>query len=322
LGAAGGDAEGLARVTSHVAILLAALLLDRALGEPKWLWDRVPHPAVLMGRAVGWLEARLNAGAPEARRMKGAAAVLILCAGAILAGRLIASLPLGPLWEMLGCAILLAHKSLIDHVRAVAAGLRESLNAGRKAVSQIVGRDPERLDEAGVARAAIESAAENFSDGVVAPAFWLLIGGLPGVLFYKVVNTADSMIGHRTERYAEFGWAAARLDDALNWIPARIAGALICLAGSGRAAWTVMRRDARLHRSPNAGWPEAAAAASLGLSLAGPRTYGGKTTDDAPLNPEGRRDATAADIDLAVALIQRAWLGLAVAAGVGTLIAI
>ena len=142
------------------------------------------------------------------------------------------------------------------------------------------------------------------------------------MLIYKAVNTADAMIGHRTERYRDFGYAAAKLDDGLNWVPARIAGALICLAGSGREAWDVMRRDARLHRSPNAGWPEAAAAASLGLSLAGRRTYGGETTDDAPLNPEGRRAATPGDIDLAIALIRRAWLALVAVALAGALIAI
>lgn len=301
---------------SHAAILLAALLLDAALGEPKWLWDRLPHPAVLMGRAVAALDARLNAGAPAARRAKGAVAAALLALVAAGIGWVVASLPLGPLWEALAAAILLAQKSLIEHVRAVAAGMRAGLETGRKAVSLIVGRDPEALDEAGVARAAVESAAENFSDGVVAPAFWLLLGGLPGMLLYKAINTADSMIGHRTERHEDFGFAAARLDDALNWVPARIAGALICLSGTGREAWRVMRRDARLHRSPNAGWPEAAAAASLGLSLAGPRVYGGVATGDAALNPEGRRDAGPSDIDAAVALMQRAWVALVVIAGV------
>lgn len=309
-------------MTSYFAILLAALLLDGALGEPKWLWGRIPHPAVLMGRAIGALETWLNNGLPDQRRAKGAGAVMALALGAAGIGWFLAALPLGFVWEALGGAILLAQKSLIDHVRAVAEGLKESLTDGRTAVAQIVGRDPEALDEAGVSRAAIESAAENFSDGVVAPAFWLLIGGLPGMMLYKAVNTADSMIGHRTERFRDFGYAAAKLDDALNWAPARIAGGVICLAGTGRAAWRVMRRDAPLHRSPNAGWPEAAAAASLNLSLAGPRIYGGETTNDAPLNPEGRRNAGPADIDLAAALIQRAWIGLVAVAAIGTLIAV
>ncbi len=309
-------------MTSHFAILLAALILDATLGEPKWLWDRLSHPAVLMGRAVSAMEGRLNSGHPDQRRAKGAGAVITLALGAAAIGWVIAAFPLGFVLEALGGAVLLAHKSLLDHVRAVADGLRENLKAGREAVAQIVGRDPDTLNEAGVSRAAIESAAENFSDGVVAPAFWLLIGGLPGMLLYKAVNTADSMIGHRTERYQHFGYAAAKLDDWLNWVPARIAGGLICLAGTGRAAWEVMRRDAAVHRSPNAGWPEAAAAASLGLSLAGPRAYGGEMTDDAPLNPDGRRKAAPSDIDAAVALIQRAWIGLVVVAAVGTLLAI
>jgi adenosylcobinamide-phosphate synthase len=218
-------------------------------------------------------------------------------------------------FEVIGAAVLLAQRSLVDHVMAVAAGLRESLREGRRAVAQIVGRDPETLDPAGVSRAAIESAAENFSDGVVAPAFWFLVAGLPGIAIYKAVNTADSMIGHRNDRYREFGWAAARLDDALNWIPARLAGFLLCLVGGGRAAMQVMLRDARLHKSPNAGWPEAAVAASLGVALAGPRIYGGVVTDDPYLNPEGREQAHGSDIEAAVRQTWRAWwvlLGIAV----------
>ena len=185
--------------------------------------------------------------------------------------------------------------------------LRQGLPEGRAAVSLIVGRDPETLDEAGAARAAIESAAENFSDGVVAPAFWLLVGGLPGIVIYKAVNTADSMIGHRSERYRAFGWAAARFDDLLNLIPARLSGVLLCAVGAGLKAMRIMWRDARLHKSPNAGWPEAATAATLGVALAGPRIYGGALTSDPWVHPEGRRAATSADIDASVALIWRGW---------------
>ena len=244
-------------------LLIPALLLDAALGEPRWLWDRWPHPAVLMGRAVGALDATLNRG--RGRRAKGVAAVLILCVGAGALGRAIAAIPDFGVLETIAAAILLAQRSLAQHVRAVADALRLSLPEGRRMVARIVGRDTASLDAAGVARAAIESAAENLSDGVVAPAFWFLIAGLPGLAVYKVVNTADSMIGHRTPRHEAFGWAAARLDDLLNLVPARLTAGLIAL---GHGVWRVgpVLRDARLHRSPNAGWPEAAMALVLDVS--------------------------------------------------------
>lgn len=191
------------------ALLLPALLLDAALGEPKWLWDRYPHPAVLMGRAVGRMDKWLNTG--SARREKGTAAMVILGLAAWILGALIAAIPDFGLLEILTAAMLLAQRSLVDHVRAVADALRQSLPAGRRAVAMIVGRDTKTLDAPAISRAAIESAAENLSDGVIAPAFWFLILGLPGLMLYKITNTADSMIGHRTPRYEQFGWAAARL---------------------------------------------------------------------------------------------------------------
>jgi adenosylcobinamide-phosphate synthase len=283
-------------------------MLDAIFGEPKALWDRLPHPAVLMGRAVGWCDARLNRG--RARRAKGVLAVLGLSGVAIGIGTAIAALPGGPALEIAGAAILLAHKSLVDHVRAVADGLRMSLSEGRGAVSMIVGRDTSALDEAAVARAAIESAAENLSDGVVAPAFWFLVGGLPGLIFYKIVNTADSMIGHRTERHRDFGWAAARLDDVLNWLPARFTALLIAAADLDASALRIAASDGPRHRSVNAGWPEAAMARVLGLALSGPRSYGGEMTTDAVLNADGRREATARDIDAAVAMLRRVWGGV------------
>lgn len=286
-------------------MLALALLLDAAIGEPDWVWRRVPHPAVLFGRLIAWLEARLNEGG--SRRAKGALAVLALAAAAAVPAAILSLDVFRGIFEVIGTAILVAQRSLAEHVHAVAQALGVSLGEGRKAVARIVGRDPDSLDSAGVSRAAIESAAENFSDGVVAPAFWFLVGGLPGIAVYKAVNTADSMIGHRSERYREFGWAAARLDDLMNWIPARLAGLAICLVGAGRGALRVMRRDALLHKSPNAGWPEAAAAASLGVALAGPRIYGGVVTDDPYVNPDGRRDAQAKDISDAVRLIWKAW---------------
>ncbi len=209
-------------------MLALGLVLDAIFGEPDWLWRRMPHPAVLFGRAIDRLEELLNAGAR--RRAKGAVAILVLVVAVWLAAWLLSQGIFLGVFEVLGAAVLLAQRGLTDHVGAVADGLRVSLAEGRGAVARIVGRDPETLDQAGVARAAIESAAENFSDGVAAPVFWFLIGGLPGIAVYKAVNTADSMIGHRSERFAEFGWAAARLDDLLNWIPARLAGGPGCPA--------------------------------------------------------------------------------------------
>jgi adenosylcobinamide-phosphate synthase len=287
------------------AYLAAAMALDAALGEPRALWDRVPHPAVAMGRAIAMLDARLNTGA--GRRAKGALALLALVLGAWTIGSVVAWLPFGGLLEIAGAAILLAQRSLADHVGAVAAALPRGLDAARAEVAKIVGRDPQSLDGHGVARAAIESGAESFSDGVVAPAFWFLLLGLPGILVYKAVNTADSMIGHRTERHGEFGWAAARLDDALNFIPARLSAVLIAGAALSVDAFEVATRDASLHRSPNAGWPEAAMASALGLALLGPRSYGG-AIDDAPwLNETGDPDATAAHVTRCVTLLWRAW---------------
>jgi adenosylcobinamide-phosphate synthase len=286
-------------------MLAAALILDALAGEPEALWRRVPHPVAAMGRLIGWLDRRLNIG-PH-RRRGGVLAVATLCAVSVGAAALVQALPLGWVLTTLGAAVLLAQRSLAEHAGAVADGLDRSIEDGRAAVSRIVGRDPQSLDRAGVARAAIESTAENFSDGVVAPAFWFLLAGLPGIVLYKAVNTADSMIGHRDARYAEFGWAAARLDDLLNWIPARLSGVLICLAGRQTKALRVVWRDARLHRSPNAGWPEAATAAVLDLALAGPRVYGGVIADDPYLNPDGGRDPGPAEIRRAVALIWRAW---------------
>ncbi|MFN3971564.1 MAG: adenosylcobinamide-phosphate synthase CbiB [Gemmobacter sp.] len=299
------------------ALLIPALLLDAALGEPRWLWSRAPHPAVVMGRAVGWLDARLNRGA--ARRARGVLAVLALVLGAGVIGAGIAAVPDGGVLEVLAAAILLAQRSLADHVAAVAHALRGGLAEGRRAVAMIVGRDTAAMSEAEVARAAIESAAENLSDGVVAPAFWFLLAGLPGILIYKAVNTADSMIGHRTPRHEAFGWAAARLDDVLNWVPARITAALMAAASGWFHAGPILR-DAPLHRSPNAGWPEAAMAVVLDLSLSGPRAYHGVRSDFPWVWPEGRRDAGPGDIDRAVAVLWRTWvlmLGLVVLVAVG-----
>lgn len=290
-----------------LAVLLVAMTLDLVIGDPAWLYRRVPHPVALIGRAVDKLSQRLNRPhLPRGRRiLLGSLCTLLIVGLAAGLGALIhallAGVPFGWALEALLASTLLAFRGLYDAVRAVAHGLERSLADGREAVSRIVGRDPASLDAAGVARAAAESAAENFSDGFVAPVFWFLLLGLPGLLAYKAVNTLDSMIGHRNARFEAFGKVAARLDDAANFVPARLAGLLFALAAlplpgaSTAGAWRTMLRDAPKHRSPNAGWQEAALAGALGLALAGPRRYGGQVVEDHWMG-EGRRDVTTADL--------------------------
>ena len=289
------------------ALLIPALILDAALGEPKLIWDRYPHPAVLMGRLVGWSDDRFNVGSNK--RLKGVAVMVALGLAALVLGWLIHLLPDFGIIEIVLAAILLAQRSLAQHVGAVATGLRSSLQDGQRAVAMIVGRDTAVLDRAGVARSAIESAAENLSDGVIAPAFWFLIGGLPGLMLYKITNTADSMIGHMTPRHQEFGWAAARFDDLLNLVPARLTALLIALT-NGWTNPTPILRDAPLHRSPNAGWPEAAVACVQGISLSGPRSYHGEMVEYPWVYPEGRRDLGPEDIDHTIRTLWRAWAGM------------
>ncbi len=294
--------------------LTLAMILDAVFGEPKWLWNRAPHPAVMIGRVISWLEERMNTGN---RRAMGVAMVALLVIGAWVLGGVIAALPFGWLWQILLAAILLAQRSLVDHVRDVSHALQVSLADGRRAVARIVGRDVSGMDAPAVARSAIESGAENFSDGVVAPAFWFAVAGLPGMLAYKAINTADSMVGHRTERHEDFGWAAARLDDLVNWVPARLSAVLILLAYGRPDLWHMVRRDAQLHRSPNAGWPEAAMAGVLGVVLSGPRSYEGVMQEFAFVHPEGTRDIGATEIEKAVGVLWRVWalgLGLVVIA--------
>jgi adenosylcobinamide-phosphate synthase len=287
-------------------LLAGALLLDAAFGEPRLLWSRLPHPAVLMGRLIGAADARLNR--PPRARARGIVLVAGLVLGGAALGTALAALPvIGPALELALAAILLAQRSLADHVRAVAIAAQAGLPEGRTAVAQIVGRDTAGMDRPAIARAAIESGAENLSDGVIAPAFWFLIAGLPGILVYKAINTADSMIGYRTPRHAAFGWAAARLDDLLNLVPARLTAALILLAAGRPGAWPAVARDARLHRSPNAGWPEAAMAVALDVALSGPRSYHGEPRDFPWVWPEGSRDPGPADILRATAMLWRAW---------------
>ena len=293
--------------------LTLALLLDALFGEPHWLWSRLPHPAVLMGRVIGALDRGFNRG--TRRQLRGALSLAILCMGALILGYLLSLL--GPVVEALVAAILLAQKSLTQHIRAVSDGLRRSLPDGRKEVSLVVSRNTDAMTEPDVARAAIESAAENLSDGVVAPAFWFLLGGLPGLLLYKAVNTADSMIGYRTPRYEAFGWATARTDDVLNLIPARLTGFAIAVIGGQQRRWSEITADARRHRSPNAGWPEAAMARTLGIALAGPRRYDGQLQDLAWVNGAADRSIGPTEIDHSVTILWKAWgILIAIAASI------
>jgi adenosylcobinamide-phosphate synthase len=302
-----------------VTLACLALLIEALVGYPDWLVYAIGHPVAWVGRLINRLDDALNdeSRSDAHRRAIGAAALfLVVAVTAIVAYAVEFALIwvplLGVVMAAVPASVLIAQRSLHDHVERVATALEtEGLAAGRKAVAHIVGRDPEALDEAGVARAAIESLAENFSDGVVAPAFWLAVAGLAGGAAYKAINTADSMIGHRTPRHEAFGWAAARLDDLVNLPASRLSALMLVLAAvtmrgaSGGDAWRAVRLDASHHRSPNAGYPEAAMAGALDLALAGPRVYGGVRIDDA-LMGRGRRDATVADVRAALALFRRA----------------
>ncbi len=310
---------------SNVELALAALLVEAAVGYPAVVYRAIGHPVTWIGHLISTLDRQLNSESKRdaSRRMLGVFALVVMLAIAVAAGLAIEHAlsfgPAGTVLLVLAASSLLAQRSLHAHVSAVAEALKTGgLAAGRAAVSMIVGRDPNELDEAAVARAAIESLAENFSDGIVAPGFWMAVAGLPGAAAYKAANTADSMIGHRTPRHAAFGWAAARFDDVINLPASRLSalflvlGALVTGASPGgaiRAVW----RDASGHRSPNAGWPEAAMAGALGLSLAGPRIYAGVLVDDVFMG-DGTRHATAADIRRALRLFRAAcgmsWLTL------------
>ncbi len=298
-------------------LLLAALAIDAFFGEARGPFARLPHPVRLIGALIDGCDRNLNdpSRSAHSRSRRGILAVIIVIGAVAITGWVIAAgaraLPFGWTIELAVVVSLLAQRGLYQHVRAVAVALTDSLASGRAAVGHIVGRDVTRLDRSGVARAAIESCAENFADAVVAPAFWYVVLGLPGLCAYKAANTLDSMIGHRSPNYLAFGMAAARLDDALNLVPARLAGLYIVAAAAAdpaadaKRAWRTMRRDARKHRSPNAGWPEAAMAGALGLALAGPRQYPMVTVDD-PWLGDGGATADSADIGRALDLFRLA----------------
>ena len=316
-------------LSDSLLVLSLALAVEAAVGYPNRLYTAIGHPVTWIGRLIKMLDGSLNReDRPfNRRRAAGILALLTLLAVTGLSAWAVEMLlrPSGLIGVMILAVLassLLAQRSLHDHVAAVSKGLREGgIDGGRRAVSMIVGRNPQSLDEAGVSRAAIESLAENFSDGIVAPAFWLGLGGLTGAVLYKAANTADSMIGHRTPRHEAFGWAAARFDDLVNLPASRLSALLIMGAAalnrgaSPQAAWRAVRRDASHHRSPNAGWPEAAIAGALGLRLAGPRVYGDVRVEDRWMG-DGRAEADASDIDRALTLYRTACrLLFALAAG-------
>jgi adenosylcobinamide-phosphate synthase len=311
----------LGRVVMFAGIALAAVIIEAIVGYPDAVYRTIGHPVTWIGRLIAWCEGAWNS--PDRsfgeRRAAGVATLALLLvmtvAAAALAAQLVDSLFPGVLGLLL-CALLasslLAQRSLATHVTDVADALDErGVEGGRAAVARIVGRDTKDLDEAAISRAAIESLAENFSDGVVAPLFWMVVLGLPGAAAYKAINTADSMVGHKSDRYLAFGWASARLDDLVNLPASRLAALWLVLAASlppglsAERAIAAVRRDASHHRSPNAGWPEAAMAGALGIRLAGPRIYGGVTVEDHWMG-DGRSDLAAGDIRAALGLYRTA----------------
>ncbi len=324
-----------------MGLLTLALIIDMFVGDPDWLWKRLPHPVVLIGKWINLFDRlRDHEGAGawcrriglESRHVVeqffGIVLLLSMFVLCLMFSRLIMGLgSLGWLIELILVAILVAQRSLYDHVGRVVVALKgQGLQAARKQVSMIVGRDVSKLNESGISKAAIESLAENFSDGVVAPVLWYAVAGLPGILFYKAVNTADSMIGHHNDRFEYFGKPAARLDDWMNWPASRLSTVLVvvsvALARGGSAAsavWKATLRDASNHRSPNAGWPETSFAAALNLSLGGPRQYEDDLIDAEFLYSEGRDIAKPADVEKSLSLFLRSCICLIGFCGAGWL---
>ena len=295
-------------LAARATVLLAALAIDWLVGEPDILWRRLPHPVELFGRAISFMDRHLNKRrgvTGRSRRARGILAIVTLMAIAAVIGWGLSFG--GPVVACLVVAVLLAARSLDEHIRAVATAMDDGIAKARTAVGMIVGRDTKAMKKGDIARAAIETGAENLSDGVIAPALWFLVGGLPGLLAYKIVNTADSMIGYRNAKYRAFGCGAARIDDAMNLIPARLTALLICAAatlnGRGRAALGTMMRDGRHHASPNAGWPEAAMAGAVDVWLAGPRRYGNRIRQARRFNETGAEADAGAIRDSLRALI-------------------
>jgi adenosylcobinamide-phosphate synthase len=297
-----------------------ALLIERFAGYPKPVFEKIGHPVQWLGKLVAWLDEspRRNGKSPAETRLRGCVAIVVIVIAAFIpsyiAARILETISIGWIVEALFATSLIAQKSMRDHVVDVFKAFDQSLPAARAAVARIVGRDPADLGESEVAKAALESLAENTSDGIVAPVFWYALLGLPGIAVYKAVNTADSMIGHKTEKHLHFGWAAARLDDLLNLAPSRLTGLLFAATDptNFKNSCRIMLRDAPRHGSPNAGWPEAAMAAALGLAFGGPRTYQGERLD-LPRMGEGRDRLTKRDIKRGLKLYNHAlWLLFAV----------
>ena len=301
-------------------LALVAIATEAMVGYPNAVYRLIGHPVTWIGKLITWCDEAWNSDSalPGERRLYGVVTLILLVAVALLSGWAIAAVldRLFPgIVALILCGViastLLAQRSLDSHVLDVARGLEtEGLLGGRAAVAHIVGRETKNLDEAAICRAAIESLAENFSDGVVAPLFWMVVLGLPGALAYKAVNTADSMIGHRNERYESFGWASARFDDLVNLPASRLSALWLGLAAlplglSPAGALATVRRDAGHHRSPNAGWPEAAMAGALGIRLSGPRIYDGVPVEERWVG-EGRSDLTARDVRMALRLYRKA----------------
>ena len=312
---------------NSLALMALALAAESLIGYPPLLQSTLRHPVQWMGDLISFLDGGLNddQASAMAQKLSGIAALIILmaCCGlpALALSWFLAKLPLGWLINVTLATTLLAQKSLRDHVTEVAEALPRSIVEARACIAKIVGRDPDNLSEGEIAKAALETLAENTADGIVAPAFWYAVAGLPGIVIYKAINTADSMIGHKSERYRNFGWAAARLDDLVNLPASRLTGFLFTATASltslvdGKTAWRAMMRDAAKHKSPNAGWPEAAMAGAMGLQFGGPRAYRGETVTLATMG-EGRWPDSAADIRRGLQLYERALLLLLAAATV------
>ncbi len=308
-----------------------ALLIERFVGYPKAVYALIGHPVEWIGKLIGWLDYKFNLEEDSAKesRLAGVLTIFMVCVTVALPAVIIqlftAHYMFGWIANALIGTVMLSQKSLRDHVTDVARAFSQSLSHAQDAVGKIVGRDPKVLDESGVTRAALESLAENTSDGIVAPVFWYCLLGLPGLFMYKAINTADSMIGHKTPRFINFGWAAAKLDDLVNWPAARLSGFLFAAAARfngqenakarAQSAISTMMRDAKKHGSPNAGWPESAMAGALGLAFGGPRSYEGDTVN-LPWLGDGRKSLSRADLASGLALYDRTLIILVIATAV------
>ncbi len=290
-----------------IVIMLIALIIDALIGDPEDLWKKIPHPVVLMGNLIKYFDQEFNHKSGSKRKQAGLIGIIVGSAAFSILGLILEMLPF-MIIDMIIVAIFLAQKSLTSHAEEVLEALGLSLMEGRLAVAKIVGRDTSHLNESEVVRATVESTAEGFLDGVFAPIFWYLVAGLPGLLVYKFVNTADSMIGYRNERYEEFGWATAKFDDILNYVPARIIPFMVGITQLSLSPIKLAFEDGSSHRSLNAGWPEAAFASVLGIALSGPRSYDGELRDYPFINQTGRIELMPEDIKDCIKVAWKGWV--------------